>query len=530
MEPFKQILPPFRRVRLITNFDSYEKIYRSEQSSKSAWLLNEDNLIWEFVERLTEADEKSSNAKPLNLYEFYIAYNLKFPVRTVSLMRGSQILQSQIKDLAELLTAVIQARGGEFTVIVRSPELKLKILQQFIYLRIYLPIKLADQTHPKTAMSGLGLFGTKKAGKSALINALLGDEFAVSSPLLPTPNRVTYSAADNGAKKILLTCKNSKRTFGTAEALQKFLQAEFLAANKNSVALDAMNISLPNFPAFLNGARLIDTPGSNFAAAEDHAAVTQRALQEVSHAVFVMNYSQYLTQDEIALFDKVYKQFNNAQTQRTILIVINRVDEIFDSEGSKSYERVEDYIHSRLTALGYKNFLVFGVSALQAIYFDIVTRLLEQKNIHGSANEQPKTLKREFRGTDKLAVIAFLINMLADFEDFHGIKIDDVRDLRKVNRINYLMCLLHNLPHIDESQRNFRQTQSKATIRINDFSADFERIESMLADSSVSNAQINGELNAIEWRAKKFFNANALNFIAYYREKLNLRKCSAFYT
>ena len=502
MNTLKQILPPFRRVRLVTNFDSYEKIYRSEQSSKSAWLLTEDNLIWEFVERLTEADEKSSYAKPLNLYDFHIAYNLQFPVRSVSLMQGAQILQSQIKDLAELLTAVIQARDGEFTVLVRSAELKLKILQQFIYLRIFLPIKLTNQAHQQTVMSGVGLFGTKKAGKSALINALLGNEFAVSSPLLPTPNKVTYSAADNGAKKILLTCKNSKRSFGTAEELQKFLQAEFLAANKNSAALDAMNIALPNFPPFLNGAQLIDTPGSNFAAAEGHAAVTQRALQEVSHAVFVMNYSQYLTQDEIALFDKVYKHFNNAQAHRTILIVINRVDEIFDSEESKSYERVEDYIHSRLTALGYKNFLVFGVSALQAVYFDIVTRLLEQKNFHGSADEQLKTLKREFRGTDKLAVIAFVINMLADFEDFHGIKIDSVRDLRKINRINYLTCLLHNLPAIDESQRNIRQTQSKSTIRINDFSTDFERVENMLADPNVTYAQIDGELNSIEWRAK----------------------------
>ena len=544
METLKQILPTFGRVRTVTNYNSYEKIYRSEQSSKSAWLLTEENSIWEFIERLTDDDEKSSHETPLNLYELHIAYNLKFPVRCVSLMRNSQILHSQIKDFAELLNAVIQSDFGEFTVLVRTLELKLKILQQFIYLRIYLPVKLADQTRSQAMMTDLGLFGTKKAGKSALINALLGNEYAVSSTLLPTPNKVTYAPAVNDDENISLTYKNCRRTFTSAEGLQKFLQAEFLLANKNSSALDEMNISLVNFPKFLKGARLIDTPGSNFAAAADHADVTQRTLQKVSHAVFVMNYSQYLTQDEIDLFDKVYKQFNNAQFQRTILIVINRVDEIFDSEESKSYERVEDYIHSRLTALGYKNFLVLGISAIQAVYFDIVTRLLEQKKIGGSLDEQLSKLKRDFLNTDKLAIITFVMNMLSDFEDFHGIKIDDVRDLPRINRINYLKCLLHNLPSIDEFHRNYSvrqnpkpnseyaaqinapiKTESTAPkIYVNDFSADFKRVENMLADSNVSYAQIDGELNSIEWRAKNRFNANALNLVVYYREKIRGRK------
>ena len=34
-----------------------------------------------------------------------------------------------------------------------------------------------------------------------------------------------------------------------------------------------------------------------------------------------------------------------------------------------------------------------------------------------------------------------LFNILTDFEDFHGIKIKNVRDLKKINRINYLKCL-----------------------------------------------------------------------------------------
>ena len=457
METFKQILPPFKDVKLVTNRNNYEEIYQSEQQSHSAWLLDENELIWEFIEELAEADDESSHDKPLNLYDFYIAYNLKF-LSDVSLLNKSKVLQSGLKDFSELLKAVIHAGNSELNVLVTSDELKLKIIQQFVYLRIFFPV-IVDGQAPSKISGNVGIFGTKKAGKSALINALLGNEYAISSPMLPTPNKVAYSAANKDAKEISLTYKNSAQNFHTVNDLQKFLTEKNSLANKNSETLDEMTIALPDFPAFLNGARLIDTPGSNFAAGKGHADIIRKILAEVPNAVFVMNYSQYLTQDELKLFDKIYKQFNNAKVKRPILIALNRVDEIFDSEESKSYERIEDYIYYRLTALGYKNFLVVGVSAIQAVYFNEITRLIEPPaNVFERLinffkkffikpiplSEQLKKLKADLRGTDKIAVIVFVNNILTDFEDFHGIKIKNVRDLKKVNRIHYLKCLLHN--------------------------------------------------------------------------------------
>ncbi|MBR0289770.1 MAG: hypothetical protein IJQ82_12400, partial [Selenomonadaceae bacterium] len=188
METFTQILPQFKDVKLVTGRDSYEQIYQSEQQSHSAWLLDEGELIWEFIEQLAEADDESSHDKPLNLYDFYIAYNLNFPVGSVSLRNKSGVLQSDLKNFSELLNAVIHAGNADLNVLVSSAQLKIKILQQFIYLRIFLPVIVNNQAPSK--MSGdVGVFSTKKAGKSALINALLGNEYAVSSPMLPTPNK-----------------------------------------------------------------------------------------------------------------------------------------------------------------------------------------------------------------------------------------------------------------------------------------------------------------------------------------------------
>lgn len=458
MKTLKRILPPFKAVKVITSRDGYEEIYQAEQKAHTAWLLDEDELIWEFVEQLAEANDKSTHETPLNLYDFYIAYNLKFPSGAVTLRNKSGVLKEDLKDFAALLDAVIHANVAKLFVSVKSSKLKVKLLQQFIYLRIYLPVTPSEAL-TSSVCGDLGIFGTKKAGKSALINALLGNEYAVSSPVLPTPNKVTYSAAKD-AKDISLNYKDTAQTFKTADALQSFLQEEFSAANKNSETLSDMEIILPDFPTFLNGARLIDTPGSNFAAAKGHADITQKALAEVSYAVFVMNYSQYLTQDELNLFDEVYKHFNNAKAHRPILIALNRVDEIFDSAESKSYERAEDYINYRLKALGYENFLVVGVSAIQSVYFDEVTRLIEPSDNYLARlinffkkffvqpielNEQLDKLKRDLHGSDKASVVVFVNNLLSDYEDFYGMKIDNLDALQKINRVNYLKCLLYNM-------------------------------------------------------------------------------------
>jgi len=55
------------------------------------------------------------------------------------------------------------------------------------------------------------------------------------------------------------------------------------------------------------------------------------------------------------------------------------------------------------------------------------------------------------------------------------------------------------------------------------FGADFEKIENMLASPNVSDKFISHALQMIESRAKIDWNDQALNFVAYYREKLRNR-------
>ena len=466
METLKQILPQFKHVKLLNEHDDCERIRKDERRLKSAWLLDEEKFLWQFIERLGEEDENSDSPTPFNFFDFHIAYNVKFFDDAVTLTKDAQILRGGLKNLYELLNALLQAGKGEFSVVIKagndSARLRLKILQQFIYLRILLPIKIADTEKPaQISTCDVGIFGTKKAGKSALINALLGDEYAISSTILPTPNIVTYCAAPKKSVAIFLTYRGETQVFRSTNDLQKFLSEENSRANKNSSTLEEMTIRVPNFPNFLNGARLIDTPGSNFAAAQGHDELTEKILPQVSHAIFVLNYSQHLTQDEIKLFDSVYKHFNGAETQKPVLVAINRVDEIFTSPETKSYERVADYIHCRLNALGYENFLVVSVSALQSVCFDSVKKLIappprnffeRMKNFlkplfskPPPLDEQLKNLKKSYHGTDKVTRLAFVDDTISDFEDFHGINISKLGDLQKINRVNYLKGLIATL-------------------------------------------------------------------------------------
>lgn len=480
-----QLLPRFNAVKIVTSSDNYFSIYESEQKLKSAWLLDEKKSLSDFIEMLGAEDDKN-NLEPLNFFDFYAAYNIKFPStpETVFLANKTGAITNGLKDFAELLNAVLKIPHREQYAIFISKNnlsadtLKRKILQQFIYLRIYFPIIVEEnfevassifqsilQPTEENKLSDVGLFGTKKAGKSSMIDAILGDEYAPMSNDLPTPNKVIY-APTSKYRKLSLTFDGATENFYSVETLNQYTKLLFQEANKRSIALEEMQILIPKFPASLNQFRFIDTPGPNFAGSKEHAQVTKQAISKVDKAVFVMNYSQHLTQDEINLFDEVYKHFNNKNSKQTILVAVNRIDEMYAVPEVKSYERIADYLQKRLAALGYENILVVAVSALQAVY----TRKIQQLLIfeEGTFYNRLKKLKAKYRGKDQATVISFINKSITNFEDFHGVEIDSVSELLKISRIYYLKHLIRWLfATVPEQKQNFSPIESSKKISVN---------------------------------------------------------------
>ena len=458
MKDFPQILPQFTEIQLA-------KKDALDVKTGCAYLLEAGDSISAFIEKIGRHYEE--RGEEFNLYNFYAAYNLQFPTTpaTVSLMAGRRLVALGIKDFEELLQKISEnaKSGAQLAVFLsiqeRTPDemltLKRDIFQQFIYLRMYLPI-IVDVTY-KAALKTLGeilsdkeekteitFIGTKKSGKSSLINAVLGAEYTPASSELPTPNKVSYawSGADDGA--IRVESGSEIKTFSSSDELREHLANEFRRANEKSSALKPMQVYLPKFPENLRDFVIVDTPGPNFAAAKEHTTVTQNTLKDMNHCIFVMNYSAHLTNDEIALFDSAYKALNNKRRHQTLIVAVNRIDEMYAADVIKSYERFADYIRHRLNALGYENIVVVSISAITAVYIEKI-RELSGSDENLPLDNQLKNLRRKYKGTEQSTIISFVEKALDDVLDFHGMEIETLEDLKDTSRVGYLVKMSQSM-------------------------------------------------------------------------------------
>ena len=228
----------------------------------------------------------------------------------------------------------------------------------------------------KTRPLRIAAMGTKKAGKSVVINDLLRRDFAPTSSELPTPNTVKYiPIAPDG--QLTLDYADKKFTFVTAEALKKFIGDEFTKAQEQTgkgAALPDMTIYYPCDD--LNGYEIWDTPGPNYAGAgNEHRKNAEACIREVDVCIFVMDYSKYLTDDEANFLKDIRSAFQKNDKFYSLFITVNKIDLIYTAEVQKSVNRVLDYISDKLEELDYKNIVVFGTSALQSFYLDKVIEL-----------------------------------------------------------------------------------------------------------------------------------------------------------
>ena len=273
----------------------------------------------------------------------------------------------------------------------------------------------------------IAAMGTKKAGKSVVINSLLRRDYAPTSSLLPTPNTVKYipSAEDS----LRLDYAGKQYTFKTVDELKSFIGDEFKKAQKKT----GKGSDLPDMTVYypckeLNGYEVWDTPGPNFAGAGDeHRKNAENCIREVDVCIFVMNYSSYLTDDEVKFLQQIREFFQAAGKFYSLFITVNRIDERYSSAAEKSIVYVLDYIGSRLEDLGYKNIVTFGTSALQSFYLD---KLVELSKMDG-ATEPPfidgDTLKdieeHHMDEDDSITTqINFIDGAINNLRRFHGIK------------------------------------------------------------------------------------------------------------
>lgn len=262
-----------------------------------------------------------------------------------------------------------------------SRERALKIIDAF-------HVMLDEFKKAKSRPIRIAAMGTKKAGKSVVINSLLKRDYAPTSSTLPTPNTIKYIPADPKSD-LTLEYGGKTYTFTSAKALKDFIGEEFKKAQKES----GEGAGLPNMTIYypcddLNGYEVWDTPGPNVAFTDEHQKNAEECIKEVDVCIFVMNYSNHLTNDEVNFLQKIHEIFKKNNKFYSLFITVNRIDERYAVDEEKSVDRILDYISVRLAALNppYKNITIFGTSALQSFYLDDVIDLVKADRMEDGEN------------------------------------------------------------------------------------------------------------------------------------------------
>lgn len=275
----------------------------------------------------------------------------------------------------------------------------------------------------------IAVMGTKKAGKSVVINSLLKTDFAPTSSEMPTPNCITY-VPDGIENVFTLEYKNQKFTFASGESLREYIGKEFEAAQKHTGEGSGLeDMVIHYYSPELTGYEILDTPGPNFAGAMgEHQRIAEECIEKADICIFVMNYSNHLTTDEVNFLEKIRGAFALHNKFYSLFIAINRIDERYAADVEKSVIRIVDYIRKRLGELEYKDIVLFGTSALQSFYLEKMRQLIknegkEQEKTDREVGLIDKSIIRDLKKNHKESItpLRFIENALMNLEDFHDI-------------------------------------------------------------------------------------------------------------
>lgn len=235
------------------------------------------------------------------------------------------------------------------------------------------------------------VLATMSAGKSTLINALIGHE------LLPASNeactaRVFKIENDDFQEDFIASIldANCNKETSWVEACPKKL-TELNTSNEKG----AINIKGNIKSIETTGAELIiyDTPGPNNSQDDMHGKVTKNVLHDGNFGlvIYVMNATQFGVEDDAKLLTEFFGHIKSDLEKKEVIFVLNKAEQ-FDTTLGESLDGLVVKAESYLQGLGFKSAKIFPVSAMAA--------LLARKSL----NEQKLTRKEKRNLSDLIEV------------------------------------------------------------------------------------------------------------------------------
>ena len=234
--------------------------------------------------------------------------------------------------------------------------------------------KLITQIDNKTFT--VAVIATMKAGKSTLLNALLGNDYL---PTSNTPETASLLYIKHSPECYLQT-DNEK--ISDTENICNAIKERNLSFRENGVdAISKYTLYVPyekirsvesvNF-------QFIDTPGPNEAGLPALKDEVEKVLKMADVILYVMNYSQLNGQADETLFDTVKSMRPDIRSEikDRFFFVISQIDR--QNTNSKTLEETIDYVKARLKEelMEIDNPSIFGVSAERAL----LARMIQAEN------------------------------------------------------------------------------------------------------------------------------------------------------
>ncbi len=216
---------------------------------------------------------------------------------------------------------------------------------------------------------------TMSAGKSTLINALIGKSVARTSQEVCTGNLCYIYNQSVENNKIIFYCKNHFNPDADAELLHSFSWSSPVS----------ITCYFRNQHCRQKQICLIDTPGVNSAMNLTHGKMTQEAILNENYHILVhiLNANKIGSDDEIRHLQWVLK---NISGDRKIIFVLNKLDDFKLSEDS--IPDSIDSIKRDLRQIGYQNPVICPVSA----YFGFLLK----KRIYGEVLGRSQQIDYDF--------------------------------------------------------------------------------------------------------------------------------------
>ncbi|MGN1305089.1 MAG: dynamin family protein [Oscillospiraceae bacterium] len=296
----------------------------------------------------------------------------------------------------------------------------------------------------------IAVAASKKSGKSVIVNSLIECELAPTSLELATPNNCIYKDSDEG---YTFEFGTEKRKFNSPSAVKEYITPIFKKASmdaENGFAVPDMNIGYISRREGFGSYTIYDTPGPDLAGAVGHKEAASRAINEADVIVFTIDYSKYLTDSEFDYLNEVKDIIEQKQKFYSLIINVNKLDLRYDSSGDKNIARILDYIRLKLISISdrFESVIVFGTSALT--YFDSIAApelprckcLLNPSDLSdnlGKCIDDYRDDEDDFEDedneditgcSDEMTILNFLDKMVRSARNFHGIKINNIDELR----------------------------------------------------------------------------------------------------